>query len=173
MLHLPKQHRVMKRIISCFVTERKHRSLKRAALHVFRYLEHTSLADLVTQQCDQIIDGHSLFHREFLVHPSTVEISGLSLARSSVAVLECGSIHARDIIYVKGGQLARITDFWRSASGVITIQCTACELVDGYTYRDGNSVLFAQSQTSIDAIAYRNLADGEFRVALPCLDRFH
>ena len=162
----------MKKIISCFVTERKHRALKRAAMYVFRHLEHTSLADLVTQQCEQIIDGHSLFQREFLVHPSTVEILGQSLTRSRAAILECGNIHARDIIYVVGGQLARITDVWQSASGIITAQCTACELVEGYTYRDSESVLFVQSQTIIDAVAYRNKADGEFRVVLPFLARF-
>ena len=155
------------------MTERKHRSLKRAALYVFRYLEHTSLADTATQQCEQILDVHSLSQREFLVHPSTVEILGLSLTRSSVAVLECGNIHARDIIYVKGGQLARITDLLQSASGTITAQCTACELVAGHKHRDSESVLFVQRQTIIHAVAYRNLADGEFRVALPFLARFH
>ena len=173
MLHLPQQYRAMGKILSCFVTERKHRSLKRAALYVFRYLEHTSLADLLTQQCEQIIDGHSLFQREFLVHPTTVDVFGMSLTRSSIAVLECGNIHARDIIYVKGGQLARITGFWQAESGVITAHCTACEHVEGYKYRDSEAVVFVQSQTIIDAVAYRKLAGGEFRVVLPYLARFH
>ena len=153
----------LKKIISCFVIERKHRSLKRVALYVVRHLEHTSLTDLATQQCEQIIDGHSLFQREFLVHPTTVEVFGTSLTRSNIAVLECGDIHARDIIYVKGGQLARITGFWQSAPGIITAHCIACELVEGYKYRDSESVVFVQSQTIID---------GEFRVALPFLARF-
>ena len=155
------------------MTERKHQSLERAALYVFRYLEHTSLADLVTQQCEQIIDGHSLFQREFLVHPSTVEILGQSLARSSVAILECGDMHARDISYVKGGQLARIIDFWKSELGTRTAHCTACEHVEGHKYRDSISVLFVNREAIIDAVAYRNLADGEFRVVLPCLARSH
>ena len=82
-------------------------------------------------------------------------------------------MHARDIIYVKGGQLARITGFWQSASGVLTTQCTACELVEEHKYRDSAAVLFVPSHTIIDAVAYRNLADGEFRVVLPFLARFH
>ena len=172
MLHLAQQYRSMEKIISCFVTERKHRSLKRAALYVFRHLEHTSLADLLTQQCEQIIDGHSLFQREFLVHPTTVEVFGTSLTRSSIAVLECGNIHARDVIYVDGGQLARITGFWRAESGVITAHCTACEHVGGYKYRDSETVIFVKSQTIIDAVAYRKLLGGEFRVALPFLARY-
>ena len=173
MLHLPRQYAAMKKIISCFVTERKHRSLKRAALYVFRYLEHTSLADLVTQQCEQILDGHSLFQREFLVHPSTVEVAGESLTRSSAACLECGNIHARDIVYVKGGQLARITGFWQYETGLLTAQCTECEKVEEHIYRDSASVVFVASHTIIDAVAYRNKDDGEFRVVLPFLARFH
>ena len=164
----------MAKILSCFVTERKHRSLKRAALYVFRYLEHTSLNDLVTQQCEQILDGHSLFQREFLGHPSTVEILGLTLTTSRMAILECGNIHARDIIYVIGGTLARVADFWLSESGIITAQCTACvrvASVAGYTYRDTASVIFVQSHKIIDAVAYRNLAGGDFRVVLPYLAR--
>ena len=155
------------------MTERKHRSSKRAALYVFRYLEHTSLADLVTQQCEQILDGHSLFQREFLVHPSTVEVAVLSINRASAACLECGNIHARDIVYVRGRQLARITGFWQYESGVLTAECTECEKVAEHIYRDSASVIFVQSHTIIDAIAYRNKTDGEFRAILPFLSLFH
>ena len=127
----------------------------------------------MTQQCEQILDGHSLFQREFLIRPSTVDVGGQSLARARGACLECGNIHARDIVYVRGGRLARITDFWQYDSGVLTAQCTECEKVDGHIYRDSASVIFVESHTIIDAIAYRNTTDGEFRVILPFLSRFH
>ena len=172
MLHLPDQYRAMKKVISCFVTERKHRALKQAALYVFRHIEHTSLASLVSQQCEQIIDGHSLFQRAFLVHPSPVELAGLDLTRSTAAVLDCSGLHSGDIIYVAGGNLARITAFWQSAPGVITAQCTGCELVDGSIYRDSDSVLFVPHDTIVDACAYRKLGGGDFRVLLPFLARF-
>ena len=171
MLHLPDQYRAMKKVISCFVTERKHRALKQASLYVFRHLEHTSLANLVSQQCEQIIDGHSLFQRAFLVHPSPVELTGLDLTRSSAAVLDCGGLHSGDIIYVAGGNLARITAFWQSEPGVITAQCTGCELVEGSIYRDSDSVLFVPHDTIVDACAYRKLRGGDFRVLLPFLAR--
>ena len=172
MLHLPEQYRAMTKVISCFVAERKHRALKQAALYVFRYLEHTSLASLVTQQCEHIIDGHSLFQRAFLVHPSPVVIAGLSLTRSKGAVLECGGLHAGDVIYVEGGDLARITEFWQSEQDVITAQCTGCERVRGSIYRDIDSVVFVHHDTIIDAVAYRKLDDGTFRALLPFLARF-
>ena len=172
MLHLPSQYAAMKKIISCFVTERKHRSLKRAALYVFRYLEHTSLADLVTQQCEQILDGHSLFQREFLVHPSTIEVGGQSINRSNAACLECGNIHARDIVYVKGGQLVRLTGFWEYEAGLLTAQGTRCYKVGEHKYRDSAAVVFVESHLIIDAVAYRTRDDGDLRVLLPFLARF-
>ena len=172
MLHLPDQYRNMKKVIACFVTERKHRALKAAALYVFRHIEHTSLTSLVSQQCEQIIEGHSLFQREFLAHPSPVDIEGLGLSRSVGAVLQCGGLHAGDIIYVAGRKLARITCFLQTKAGVIIVQCTACEFVAGSTYRDSDSVIFVQSDTIIDAVAYRSLDDGKFRALLPFLARF-
>ena len=42
------------KLVSCFVTERKHRQIKDAALHVFRYMEHTVLVDVVKQMCQQL-----------------------------------------------------------------------------------------------------------------------
>ena len=72
------QYRNMKKVIACFVTERKHRALKAAALYVLRHIEHTSLLSLVSQQCELIIEGHSLFQPEFLVNPSPVDISLLN-----------------------------------------------------------------------------------------------
>ena len=172
MLHLPDQYRAMKKVISCFVTERKHRALKKCALHVFRHLEHTTLNSLVTQQCEQILDGHSLFQRAFLAHPSTVAIEGFSMTTSSSACLECGSLLARDILYIDGGSLARIVEFWQIGPDTIIAHCTRCELVRGSIYRDTDSRVFVQHDTIIDAVAYRILHDGTFRVILPFLARF-
>lgn len=59
------------------VTERKHRLVKAAALFVFRSLEHTTLAHILNAQCEQVIEGHSLFQKRFLVRPSHLDISDL------------------------------------------------------------------------------------------------
>ena len=49
------------------VTERKHRLVKSAALFVFRSLEHTTLAHILNDQCEQVIEGHSLFQKRFFI----------------------------------------------------------------------------------------------------------
>ena len=57
------------RCLSCLVTERKHRQVKDTAPHVFRRMEHTVLVDVVNKQCEQILSGHDLFERIFLIEP--------------------------------------------------------------------------------------------------------
>ena len=62
------------RLLSCFVTERKHREIKAASLHVFRHLEHTVLRDVINKSMEQILDGHDLYTKEFLVNPTAVTL---------------------------------------------------------------------------------------------------
>ncbi len=58
------------KLLSCFVTERKHRETKMRALHVFRHMEHTVVRDMVHSQCEQFKDGIDLFRDMFLVRPT-------------------------------------------------------------------------------------------------------
>ena len=94
------------------------------------------------------------------------------MTTSSSACLECGSLLARDILYIDGGSLARIVEFWQTGPDAIIAHCTRCELVRGSIYRDTDSRVFVQHDTIIDAVAYRILHDGTFRVILPFLARF-
>ena len=43
--------------LSCFVTERKHRTVKDIALYVFRNMEHTIVIDIVNHHCEQLLSG--------------------------------------------------------------------------------------------------------------------
>jgi hypothetical protein len=47
MFHIPDGMESLGKLLSCFVTERKHKMIKAAALHVFRHFEHTVLTDVV------------------------------------------------------------------------------------------------------------------------------
>ena len=86
--------------LSCFVTERKHRQVKDASLYVFRYMEHTVLADVVNKHCQQITSGHDLFSRRLLVEPRECALQPDYLT-SARAVLECGPIEKGDVIFFK------------------------------------------------------------------------
>ena len=153
------------------VTERKHKSVKGASLFVFRHLEHTALSSILNAQCEQIIAGHSLFQREFLVSPSSLGLDFAALSRSSSIVLECGHLAVDDIVYIGGGSIARAQCFYE-LNGCFTMQCIKCVHLRGHVYRDGTSVSFVACNDIVDSVAYRTLADNSLRIILPWKARF-
>lgn len=154
------------------VTERKHKIVKGASLFVFRHLEHTTLSSILNAQCQQIIAGHSMFQKEFLVSPSSLGLDFAAVSRSSSIVLECGQLAVRDLVYIAGsGSIARAECFYE-LNGCFTMQCIKCEHVHGQVYRDGTSVIFIACNDIVEAVAYRQLADNSFRIMLPWKARF-
>ena len=103
--------------LSCFVTERKHRSIKASALHVFRHIEHTVLADVVNKQCQQMTDGHDLFKNLCLVNPRVVQ-GRADLERSNTAVLPCGAVRHGDVVWFKDATCGRVECFYKLADTI-------------------------------------------------------
>ena len=54
MLHMPEDVADLGLLLSCFVTERKHRSVKRAALWTLRHYDHTLIADVVYREMENM-----------------------------------------------------------------------------------------------------------------------
>ena len=173
MLHLPELYRRLRKVISCFTAERKHRSVKRKALHVFRHIEVTVLRDVINDHFEHIIEGHSLYQKIFLVRPRVVDVSpSLTLLRSSTIVLVCGMIKEDDVVYVEGGQIVKIIGFWqcsglvddRDASAIIVAHCAGLKKattgVHHYMYSSSVELI-------VDAMMYRNIGDNRIRVWLP------
>ena len=99
------------KLITCFVTERKHREVKDAALHVFRHIEHTVLIEVVNQHCEQIASGHDLFMPMFLVNPRECALQNEYLT-SRRAVLLCGEVSNKDVVFSK---ISRVPKCWSSS----------------------------------------------------------
>ena len=175
MLHLPALYRRLRKAISCFAWERKHRSAKRVAIFVFRHSEHTTLTGMLHEQCEQIRDGHTLFQRSFLVRPMDVQINDSKLVRSTEAVLFCGHLHADDILYTLDGAFARVVYFWQSAASLdggelpIIAQCTLCEKINETVYRDSRVVSCIDEDSIVDAVVYKPMSETAhcFRVIKP------
>ena len=173
LLHLPSLVIRLGKVLSCFVTERKHRSVKAAALHVFRHIEHTTLATVLNNMCQQVIEGHCLFQRQFLVSPKRFDLlSDYHLNRSTSAVLDCGLISKGDVIYSVGGVITRVMCFWQSDQDQMNVQCSICEKVDTFIFKDSNVITFLPIGSIIDAMAYRPLEDCSIRVIFPFAARF-
>ena len=97
--------------LSCFVTERKHRQVKDASLHVFRHMEHTVLTDVVNRMGEQIVSGHDLFERMLLVEPRECALQPDFLT-STRAVLQCGRVGKGDIIFFNDMSCGEVQAFF-------------------------------------------------------------
>ena len=172
MIHLPSLYKRLNKVISCFVTERKHKAVKGAALFVFRHLEHTVLASVINEQCEQVKAGHSLFLKEFLMHPSDIDVLGVRLKRSSRALLECGMLACGDVVYILGGVLGRLECFWQFGEHITALISKCKPLQTAGHYRDSDGCDFVSIDSIVDAVSYRLLEDGSFRVLLPFKARF-
>ena len=163
----------VEKIIGCFQGERKHKSLKRELLHVFRHCEHTSLVALINQQCQQIVSVHSLFQKRFLVQRTVVNLFGLELGRSTHAVLPCGEITKGDVVYIEGGVVAVAVAFYEHAeTSSMFLLCETCKRMRKNTYRFSHDSEWVDVGTIVDAMIYRELPDGDVRVLFPFAARF-
>ena len=115
MHHITDHMRWLGKLLSCFVTERKHRDIKDAALHVFRWMEHTVLLDVVNQHCEQICSGHDLFEPMFLVNPRECVLQPDYLT-SKRAVLLCGEVVKDDIVFFLDCMCAQVLAFFEMSS---------------------------------------------------------
>ena len=118
------------KLMSCFVTERKHRATKRAALFVFRHIDNTVVKDMLNRQCDAIRGGtESLFTKEYLVKPAIIEMMGTIYRSSKEVVLACGSLFAGDVLLLSDGRVGRADRFWSDGEEIVAqlsayAQCT-------------------------------------------------
>ena len=158
------------KLLSCFVCERKHRTIKDSALHVFRHLEHTVLADVVNKQCEQLCEGIDLFKASFLVNPRTM-VDVPDLHRSRTAVLPIGRLRADDVIWVEGSRCGRVAMFYELRDEII-VQVTIFEPCKGdataFDERISHDV-FIESRDVVDACTWYYLRPSIMKVAIPPL----
>lgn len=126
--HLVDHARYLKKLITCWVTERKHKETKRVGLHVFRNYEHVVLRDLLNLQCNQLAEA-DLFEPEFLSNPQVVTHNGLELRLSNMAMSKFGEIHKGDVVWTSG-TCARIST-WLELNENIVAVCDIMPMVDG------------------------------------------
>ena len=160
------------RLLCCFVTERKHRAIKAAALYVFRHLEHTVLVDVVNQAIQQIIDGHDLYSAVFLVHPRThVQLGGFNFFRSRSGIMRIGQVSAGDLVIDDVGGVGKVISFWqRENDHRLTIEIDAYPCVNNdisiratlRSHRD-----FVTSESLIDTCIWVEDSPGIIHVTVP------
>ena len=156
------------KLLSCFVCERKHRTIKDSALHVFRHIEHTVLADVVNKQCHQMISGIDIFKKQFLVDArKMIDVPGL--LRSRKAVLIIGSTHSGDIVWLKDAKCGRVHLFYElSGSMIVSLHLFNNVANDPSLFEERQSIeLFIDPCQIVDACTWYYESPGIVRVAIP------
>jgi hypothetical protein len=151
------------------VTERKHRTIKDIALHIFRNIEHTVIVDVVNQHCEQILSGHDLFEPMFLVEPRECKLQP-EVTTSLRAVLPCGSVKNDDIIFFTDMACAIVKAFF-IVSDVYFVEVFELPSVDGSTslrHWTKNDTIFKECRLVVDSCIWHSTDDaGIIKVCVP------
>lgn len=171
LFHIIDHIRWLGKLLSCFVTERKHRATKKAALHVFRYMEHTVLADMVNSMVESMrAENGALWTETALLGCNQYQIQGEDLRTSNGALLACGEVKKADIVWLTGGIVCRVVSFWE-LKGHMFVQTEKLDPVSdgGSTYYTENSHInhFAESNSVIDACIWIRKREGLLKVIKP------
>ena len=140
-LHIPENMQSLGALLSCFPTERKRRTVKSAALHVFRHYEHTVLLDMLNVHIDYFSD--ETVYEEMCLRPPLRrwQHEGLALLRSETAQLPCGEVRKGDLVLCRNGEVAEVLAFWTSAgvqiatAQLLSLNSTCFNVAYGFTNR--------------------------------------
>jgi hypothetical protein len=167
--HITEIARRLSRCLSCFVTERKHRFTKRAAVHTFRHIETTVLKDIVNKHCCEVMHPtSSLFQREFMHKPK--KSVDCDLMKSSEITSECGLMRYNDYVYLRDGEVAKVIAFWRTDDTPIAAQVETYTAIDEHRrlWSTNDPVTkFVYIDDIVDTIAWAHHEPHIIRVILP------
>jgi hypothetical protein len=169
--HIPDGMDWLGKLLSCFVTERKHKMIKRAALYIFRNLEHTVLTDVVNTTFQQVISGHDLYSETFLIMPHDCEIGGLDFRRSRAACCRIGHVAVGDLVVNVHGCVGCIVCCWQKASdNLIVLEVDAYPCLNDdvrFVSKAQASKSFFELREIVDSLIWIEESPGIIRICLP------
>ena len=143
------------KLLSCFVTERKHRASKAAALHVFRNMEHTVLRDVINQQCSYMRGGLSVFCEFVLTGAHALTLGGVEYLWAKHCILPCGELWADDIVILLDGIVGKVLSFWQCKSNGNDIHMK----LEVYAKAGGRTDVFCIVGGVLDFVDVRRIVD--------------
>ena len=171
--HIVQHMRYLGRLLSCFVTERKHRIAKDSALHVFRHFEHTVLAGVLNKQCEQIQNNDDIFKPVHFHRPGVLTVQGLRLHRSSTLVCHCGIVTADDLVFFKCGTAGKVAAFWcmdlsEVDDAIVEVHVFPCvENNPSIRLTSPWTLQFLKLGALVDTCIYAQEADNRIRLVIP------
>ena len=153
------------KVLSCFVTERKHRATKRAGLFVFRAIDNVVARDLLSKQCDAF--RGDLLVRDYLVNPRNLLGNVATYAKQ--AVIHCGAVRFDDLVMTVAGDVGRVIRFFSSAAGIVVqleVYELVCDVRNIWAASTGRFSAYAVDDI-VDALTWYQLDDAIVRVIKP------
>jgi hypothetical protein len=173
----PKLHHLIhlgdyNRLLSCFVTERKHKDTRGACLWVFRNVEKTATCRVINQQTERLIEADDMFTSTVLIDPLPAVVKGTIQSRS--IRLPCGTIKSGDHIWVKDAGVGCVRWFWQQGFDFVAAVNMYDEGADMRTWTLGSFVSFIDTSKMLTAVAwykFPSAGPNAIKIVLPVLAR--
>ena len=125
----------------------------------------------MTRQCDALSGPTSLFQREYLVEPRTLNVGPHAFLHSKHASLACGMLCADDLVYTTSGVVCKMINFWAAsgAEAIVVRVATYARSPAGQDRWVTSAPIMATVGTDevVDAVMWSPAARGEVRVIPP------
>jgi hypothetical protein len=124
LFHVVDHMRQTRRLLSCWVTERKHRTVKALANHIFRHFEKALTIDMLNIMVDRAISRPELFLAESLLSAKAVisnqfhGIVNMPCFSATKAMLLCGTVCKGDIVMLSDRRVASTQGFYAIGNGI-------------------------------------------------------
>ena len=166
LMHIPENISHMGLLLSCFVTERKHRSVKRSALWTFRNFEYTVVSDMLNRFLVQV-EKENVYSHIALTSARGVLGPEFDVDTSVVMRLYCGEVRRGDVIVAKGKVVFSVAKFWRVGE-TFAVQGTAHHATDNArVWQSSGRLSLVHANDIVCAVTWASAGDGRFRVILP------
>jgi hypothetical protein len=169
-IHLARDALRIGKLLSCFVTERKHRATKRSALYTFRGIDNAVCKDMLNKQIYAMRTRSSmLFCRAYLSKHTDVVFNGIRFATSKHAVLPTGGLHEKDVVYLCDDRVGIVRKFWYNySSDAIVVVMQLLRRVDENIFDTSyNSEIVVDACMVADATMWFDVAPGQIHVIKP------
>ena len=168
LFHIPDNMEYVGKLLSCFVTERKHRATKAASRELFRHIEHTVIVDLVNRQCAFAASVESPFKAYYLVGRRSISIGGLEMHTSGQAHLPCGYVHKGDLVFCTALTVGKIIRFLQFGEQIVA-ETSMLQRIDDTRWAMAGleNLLFLQVSTIVSPLIYAKVDADTIRIIVP------
>lgn len=105
------------KLLSCWVTERRHRSTKAYANHTFRYYEATLTLDAFNKMV-VLAEIGDIFRKESITDPVSLQHRDLEASAGNTAHLRCGAISKGDVVMLADRRAGFVEKFVSIGGGM-------------------------------------------------------